>query len=484
MFSAASAGSFNPFLKIVVLGLIFGTGWCSSANAYIAVNANRLTLCEVMLEFPRVALLELEKSDPAKGAFLFHVSETLLGKPVESPVKFALFQDGKLPARLEGFHPREPLIAFLGSPDNRSLIFCRGGWFITRPDQGWERLTQFRDDFSALYFGRPGDLAAAVRAVARGGSATVRVLPQGLKPTARMFVRYDAATPHRRWPARDPQPQQIASWSELQTALASESIAVRQQTLVQLANAEPPHDPEPALRNGLNDSHAEVRLAAAAGLSQRKNVSQESLQALEKALRDEDRFVCAFAARGIGNAGRQAEFAIPALTAALADRNYDHDFRPHRAAEAAEAILRIAPKSPAAERAIQLLLSERMLNDHRIDSEGTRTAAAQALGRAGTAARSTVPELLKRLKDELAATRIAAAEAIFLIGGEETAQTAAREILRREMDTGPLGDRVQALRAAANTSDPTLLKLLHNYAGDKENAIRQAVRELTARTKE
>jgi HEAT repeat protein len=437
--------------------------------AYIAVSAERLTLCEVMLEFPNALLLKVEKFDESKGAYIFEVTEVLQGSAPKDPVKLALFNDGVLPKRLQGMKKGTAIVAFLGSPDNRSLIFADGGWFLTRPDQGWEKFAQFRDDFSALFAGTPEELANAVRTLTRGGNATVSVQPKGIEANSKLFVRYEADFPHRRWPARDPAAAKRKA-EDVRLAFGSKSVAVRQQAVIELATLP---DAEADLLKAARDPHAEVRLAAVVGLGQQPKLSKPAIELLTRALEDEDRFVCGFAAWALGRAGADAKVSVPQLLKALGDRNYDHDFRPHRAAEAAESILKLVPGTPQAAKAVEFFLTDRMLNDQRIDSEGTRTAAARALGRSGPAAKAALPELAKRLKDPLAATRIAAAEAIHLVGGDTAQRAAATKVLATEIATGEVATRIQALRATATVKETSLLLDVRKQTTDKDADVKR-----------
>lgn len=459
---------------IVVLALLAAVSAIPRpAGAYIAVKANRLTLCEVILEFPDVVLLEIQKSDPATGAYVATVREVLAGKKPEQPIRLALLSDGKLPERLGGLRPGSTLVAFFGSPDRRSLFLAEGGWFVTNPDKGWERWNQFRDDFRNLFAGGPKELADAVRVLQRGGSARVPIQPLGTDAEARSYVRYDADFPHRRWPALPPKAV-LPDLDELRKLARGPSIPGRLEAMLHLASLP---DSEPDLRRGLRDTHAEVRAAAAFGLGQQKELSDGAISDLAKALADEDRFAASFAAASLGRAGPRAAAAIRDLEKALSDRDFDHDYRPHRAAEAAEAILRIDPKGSAADAALKLLLSDRMLNDRRIDSEGTRTAAARSLGRCGPSAKGAISDLRTHLEDSVPSTRIAAAEAMFLVGAGDKDRTAARRLLAAEMAKGARIDRIRAIRATAAVGESSLRTELQRAATDTDPDI---AREATA----
>lgn len=439
-----------------------------NAFGYIAVPASRLTLCEVMLEFPHVVELELAKSDSKRGAYVFEVVEVFQGN-LKGPIRLALLEGNKTPMRLMELTPGDRIVAFLGSPDNRSLFFAKGGWFLTQPNQGWERFNQFRDDFQSLFVGTPRDLADAVRELKRGGRVTVSIQPEGVSDRDRLHVSYDAEYPHRRWPALPPKDppwnaQQARAFAE------SKSSADRTRAMLTLGGMD---RTEAELRKGLGDSRPEVRLAAIAGLQRQKSSSAETVKELARCLTDEDRFVCGMAAWSLGQLGTQARDALPELQKALRDRDWNHDFRPHRAAEAAEAMLIIAPGSPAAKLAVEFFLSDRMLNDQRKDSEGTRTAAARALGRVGRAAESALPTLVKALKDDLAETRIAAAEAVLLVATNEEQRVAAFNLLKAEMLDGQLSTRIQAIRAATNSRASTLLPVLQKLSESADPHIRR-----------
>lgn len=458
---------------VLLLGI--GLLWPTIAHAYIAVNASRLTLNEVMLEFPTVLVLSIEKADAERGAYLGAISDVVQGPRPEKPIRFGLLENGKLATRLSGLKQGSVVVAFLGSPDNRTLLFADGTWFITRPDQGWERFQQFRDDFNALFVGTAKELGSAARTLARGGAVTVAVQPKGVAAATPLFVRYDAQYPHRRWPAMNPQAKELPP-ATLRTQITSRVPAERQQALVEWAKLP---EAERTLRASLTDVQPDVRLAAVVGLGRQAKLAPESVQTLTKSLNDEDRFVCGMAAWALARAGSSAKDALPELLKALSDRNYDHDFRPHRAAEAAEAILTLAPRTPAATKTIEFFLSDRMLNDQRVDSEGTRTAAAKALGRCGSAAEAALPELVKRLRDPLAETRIAAAEAIILIGGEAKSLQEASKVLEAELSKGSVGSRVQAIRAIDVAQVRALRPALQTLTTDAEPELaREAKRVL------
>lgn len=449
-----------PLLAVVTLA--------SPAPAYIAVDASRLTLGEVVLEFPDVLLLKLDKFDADGGAYIFGVEEALNGKrPEAKTVQFDLQLKGKAVPRLAGLKVGDPVVLFTGSPENRTLALTPGGWVLFTPDQGWQRFTQFRDDFRQLFDGTITELADAVRSLRRGDDVVVPIHPTGADDKERAFIRYEGMFPHRRWPALAPKsPERTRDeWVKL---AGGKSVADRQQAVVALAGS------VDVLLTAVKDAHAEVRLAAVAGMCELKGVGDEEVKALKKALNDPDRFVCAFAAVALGRAG--AKGAVSELLKALGDRNYDHDFRPHRAAEAAEAIMTLAPGTKEADKAVAFFLSDKMLTDHRVDSEGTRTAAARALGRCGSSAKGAVPELVKCFKDKDPITRVAAAEAVWHIGGSEKERDQAEAVLAKEVLNPDAGVAVRAIRACGSGGLKTgvLPALQQVMKGDNELLKREA----------
>jgi HEAT repeat protein len=457
-----------PALLLWLLLVERGTG-------YIAVTAARLTLPEVLLEFPTAQLLKLEKHDAKRGAYLFAVSETFQGNASTKTIRLALLQNGSLPKGLESLKDGDSALAFFGSPDNRSLIFAGGVWFITKPDREWERFEQRRDDFSALFAGSAIELGQAIGTLSRGGSPVVRVQPGGTAPSESFYVRYDAQFPHRRFPSSDPKAKP-ATIAQLRDQLKDKSAAVRRQAVLTLSQSTA-EDKTQSLLLAAKDTHAEVRLCAVVALGEAKKLTPEIETTLVKALKDEDRFVCAFAAISLSRFATQAKGALPALADALADRDYHHDFRPHRAAEAAEAILKIAPESEQAKSALRLLLSDRMLNDTRIDREGTSAAAARALGRIGGAARSASGELAKRLKDTDAATRIAAAEALHRVGAEAKLKEQALAVLKNEIRKGVLATRIMALRAVGDVQAKELQAVVSEALGESDKDLKRIAQE-------
>ncbi|HEX5833781.1 MAG TPA: PQQ-binding-like beta-propeller repeat protein, partial [Pyrinomonadaceae bacterium] len=148
----------------------------------------------------------------------------------------------------------------------------------------------------------------------------------------------------------------------------------------------------------------------------------ESIQpALRRALRDEDSWVSADAARALGALNRRAGPSVRALVNALSHEE------PHVRIYAAEALANIGPQAAAATKNLARALRDPV--------PGVRWAAGEALGGIGPAAHSAVPQLIEALKDEFLYVRICAAGAL-----------------------GSIGPRAHAARAAlkASANDPVL----------------------------
>jgi HEAT repeat protein len=260
-----------------------------------------------------------------------------------------------------------------------------------------------------------------------------------------------------------------------ETQLIHKSAAVRQQAAMELAVT-------PRFYSDLlklfEDPHPEVRLAAIAAIHSMTKATIPTAS-LVKLLNDEDRFVCSFAARAMARDQVYGKAYVDRLEKCLDDRNADYDFRPHRGAEAAEAILKLDPNGQAAKKALQFFLSEKMLKDQRIDSEGTRTAAARALARCGTAAAGALPELRKRLTDPVPATRIAAAEALLSISTKKEDEVDARRLIEKALRSPSIPEVIQAMRVVRDSKLP--LDLLEPLKKSSEGVIQAELKSIAAR---
>ncbi len=153
----------------------------------------------------------------------------------------------------------------------------------------------------------------------------------------------------------------------------------------------------PAFQGLLRDPSLEVRLWAARALV-KVNQPGGALPVLVEALRDQS---SAEAARALGDMGPDAAQAVPALRAALQDREHPV----HLAAAAA--LVRVARAGDA----LTVLMKAAR------DSEQDRDLAARELGAIGPAAREAVPALSEALNDESVRVRRTVREAIQKVAG-------------------------------------------------------------------
>ncbi len=449
------------------------------AAAYIDVGGDRVTFPEVLLEFPHVGVLQVEKLDPDRGAVKFATAETLQGKLPET-IKHVLQVDGKLPKELRGLKPGDRVVYFAGSVDHRSIVLTAAGWYITTTKdtgaEGWERYTGMRPDLETTFAGSPADLAKAITDLRAGKAVTVRVRPKGAKPDVRVFLRWDLLAPHHRWPAADPSRAAATARTAKEWAadLKSPDPGTRQQAAVALGELGPnaAADAGKALLAAVTDDVPDVRSAACEAIATVRPA--DAAPVLVKAIADGDRFVCASAARALAATGEKA--AVPKLTQALKDRDWAHDFRPFRGAAAASAVLRLAPESDEARTAVEFL-RDRLLNDERSDSYGTRAAGADALAQAGPAAKSAEKALAKRLADADPHARVAAAAALFRITPDDRNPAAAKVISDAVTSPDPLV-RLRAVRAVPDRgpSREAFRTLLQTMKDDPSSEIRSAVK--------
>lgn len=467
-----------PRFALAIAVLVVLTG---PSVAYIAVGGERVTLPEVLFEFPHAGLLEVDRLDAGRGAVRFKVVETFQGKLPET-IKHLIQADGKLPKELAALKAGDRVVYLAGSYDDRSIVLTDAGWYVTATKntgaEGWERYTGMRPDLETLFVGTPQELAEAVRKLRQGHSVSVRVRPKGAKPDVRVFLRCDLDAPHHRWPAKDP--KGAAANSRPAKAwvgdLSSADPGTRQQAAIALAELGAPAADvagEPLLQALLSDAVPDVRAAAADAVAAIRPKGADRV--LLKALGDSDRFVCAAAARAL--VAVEAKKAVPDLLAALKDRDWAHDFRPFRGAAAAEAILALAPQSEEAKSAVSFL-QDRFLNDDRPDGYGTRAFGAKALGQAGPAAKAAVPALLKRFGDPDPVARVSAAAAVLRIDPTPERIASAKKIFEEAAASPEVLVRIRAARSAPQNPEArkALQPAFEKLASDRSDVVREAAK--------
>jgi HEAT repeat protein len=423
--------------------------------AYIDAGGDRITLPELLLEFRDVAAVQIDKADLQRGAVLYRVQRSFQGK-LADPIKHALLSMGEVPAPLRGLAVGQPAVLFTRCMiDRRGVTLTNFGWYQVNdppnPQDGWHRLAMLREDLESAFLGTPEQLSEALSRLRDGQRVVVRIRPRDCTPSESVLVLCNLDDPHNRplaWDSAGPTPEQrpMKQWL---ADLKSGTVPQRVRAALALAKLPATEESVTGLIAALRDRVAVVRAAACESLGVLKTDAKRVVPKLAKSLDDGDRFVCVSAARALAQYGAAAQPALPDLARSLGDRDFVRDFRPMRANAAAEAIVRIAPEDPLTQRALKHL-EQRMLNDDRPDSYGTRVEGARILGRLGPVARPMLASLLRRLNDQDASVRLAAAHAVLRIsrkqGDHELAVGALKKLVQHE-------DSLVRLRVARALAD-------------------------------
>lgn len=429
-----------------------------------------------------MTLVEVEKTDVARGAFRFKIVRPLKGKLAPRDIKLQINVEGPTPYR--DVKPGQPAVFFTQCFDNRSLTCIDGVWAWTQPaGDGWEN-GAVRADFEQVFTGKSVELADAVTKLLRGHDVTVRCRRRD-NPAEVQWVRYGMKTAHDKMLARDPKAAAaaktpISSWTE---DLASPKAAVRAQAGLALAELGPDaRSAEALLIAALKDKDPEVRYAAVVALSAMGADTPAAIEGLIPALQDPAWFVRYPATLALQKLGSKAKAAVPALIDALQPKDGVKDFRPIRCAQAAVALAKIDPAAKEIQAAIPLILGDKLLGYDGDGSDGARVVGATALGEMGAAAASAVPALVKRLKDEDGDVRIAAAVALLKIDPAKQSDAAVAaiaaelknpDLLIRILAADALGDLGPRAKAA--------LPFLTAALRDPEPELRQAAKEAQAK---
>jgi HEAT repeat protein len=456
------------------------------AAPYIDGGGWQVTLPEIVSEFRTVTLVEVEKVNLARGAFRFRMGKPLKGKPEikdlrlqmtwgEAGAPFKEMEAGRVAVHFTQSGEKQFLT---GTPGFENLIaqracltFIDGAWFHTMPDaDGWQAGT-LRRDFELVFLGTTAELTDAVTKLLRGHDVTVRCRRQ--KNTAEIqWVRYSLKAPNTKALARDPSAppagqRPVSAWM---AELKDPSSAVRTQAALALGEIGPAaREAEAALTLALRDPDPEVRYAAVAALGAVVPEGKAAVEGMARALADDDWFVRLAAAQALQNLGERARPAIPALIAALGPKDLIKDFRPVRCGAAMVALARIDPGAKELDAAFKLVVGK-LLEDERQGSFGARATGARLLGDCGPAALTTVPALVKLLRDADGDVRVASAEALLKIAPDRQGESGLAVLVdalkspdllvrRRAAEAlGGLGPQAQsvlpALRAALQDPEP------------------------------
>jgi HEAT repeat protein len=471
-------------LALVVAVLLAGPAWVSP---YIDGGGARITLPEIILEFHTATLIELEKSDVARGGFRFKVVRPLKGKIAAKEVKLQISWEGAPPAPFADMKPGHAAVWFTECFDKRSLTCIDGVWSWTKPSQdGWES-GEVRHDFEHVFVGKSAELADAVVKLLSGHDVAARCRRLD-NPAELEWVRYSMKTPHNKSLARDPsapaaRSRPVSAWvAELQDPKPHNRV----QAGLALSELGPAaREAEAPLAKALKDKDPEVRYAAVHALGAMIPEGKAALDGLAHALSDEDWFVRFSAAQALEKAGPGAKAAVPALVQALHPTDAIKDFRPIRCGAAMVALARIDPHAKELEGGIALVV-EKLLDYDADDSDGSRVVGAQMLGECGPLARSAVPALARRLKDKQGDVRVAAAEALVKISPEKETE-AALAILTGELKNGEVLVRILAAEAlgrlgpVAKEAGAALSAALQDPEPEVRQAAGQALKKIGAK---
>jgi len=450
--------------------------WTPPVPLYIDGGGARITLPEIILEFHTATLIELERSDLARGGFSFKVAKSLKGKLAQKEVKLQISWEGAPPAAFKDLKPGHPAIFFTQCFDQRSLTCLDGLWSWTKPSQdGWEA-GAVRSDFEHVFVGKSAELSDAVAKLLLGHDVVARCRRQE-NPAELEWVRYSMKTPHDKALARDPSlppasKRPLSAWiAELQDSKPHDRVQAG-LALAELGTAA--EEAGPALEKALKDKDPEVRYAAVLALGAIAPEGKAAVDGLAHALADPDWFVRFTAAQSLQKFGPRAKAAEPALVQAMRPSDPIKDFRPIRCGAAMVALAKIDPNSKQLGGGIELVV-EKLLDYEADDSDGARVVGAQMLGECGHLARSATPALLRRLKDKQEDVRLATAEALLKID-PETHWNAGMGVLLDELKNpdvlirilasealGRLGPRAKEARSA-----------LESVERDPEPEVRQA----------
>jgi len=219
-----------------------------------------------------------------------------------------------------------------------------------------------------------------------------------------------------------------------------------------------------ALQEALKDKYARVRLSAAEALG-RLGATEEAFLALQEALKDEDALVRANAALALWFLGATDEETIQALREALKDENTLVRMN------AAFALRSLGAADPETIQALQ--------EDLKDEDTEVRANAALALWFLGATDKETIQALREALKDEDAQVRLSAADALGSLGATEEAIQTLREALKDE-DAQVRAKAALALGLLGATDEETI-QTLQEALKDEDAGVRRNAAEALGR---
>ena len=415
----------------------------AAAQAYVDLAP---TLATVVNGSQTIAVAEVDRFSPEKGAVLLKKVRDLKGELGTEPIRHLLIGAGDSavdPTILDWAEPGARCVLFASA---RTTLVCMGrGWYqVHAGPEGWQQIGADRPDLPLAYYGTVSRLADAVALMLAGRSAIITTLQHGADHQGASFelALNRAALPGMakvariRASLRMPGVVMAASANpaflvgqgqadadeipDLKRKLQDADATVRAESAADLGSlgAEAAGAADD-LAKLLDDPRPVARTAAAAALLRIKSREARALDVLARGLVDQDEAVRREAARAVGLAGPAAAPLAQKLGALLTDP----DVRTRRAA--LQAIAALGPSAAGTLDAVMPLL----------DRPETAADAADALGRMGPAARPAVKRLAKMLAAESGVGRLAALRAMAQIGGEDAAP--AVQYMIRELRTAP-----------------------------------------------
>jgi hypothetical protein len=388
------------------------------------------TLARIVREADTITVAEVTAFNADKGAVVLKKVGDLKGKTADDVLKHQLVRvdETAIDAPIaEWAEPGRRCVLFV---TGKAAVVCVGeGWYQAyAAENGWWRIGAPRPDLPLAYYGSVSRLADALPPILAGKSAIITALPHGANREGASFdlalnrANLPGLVKTQRLRASNKMPEMAmgvgsnpafvtgmgrvakSDLPALREKLQSAEAAIRAESAIDIgylgADAA---DAANDLANLLENKTPGVRVAAAAALLRINGKHEPALAVLTKALADENATARRQAARAAGLAGPAAAPLADKLAALL----NDSDTRVRRAA--LQAIATLGPAAAQAREQVTALL----------DRPETAIDAADALGRMGPAARSSMKALARLLSADPPAEKWAAVRAMSQIGGPD-----------------------------------------------------------------
>jgi HEAT repeat protein len=395
-------------------------GLATRAHAYIDLAP---TLAKVMTDSKNIAVVEVAEFDRANHVVVLKPVRVLKGQLADDPIRQDVTSD-------EGGVIPRPILQWAG-PGARGVLFvsrsaalvCVGqGWYQVRStgDGVW-KLGKDRPDLPLAYYGSLSRLADAIERMLAGQDAVLTVVAHGAEDEAASFD------------------------------LALNRTSVPELVRIQRIRADMKMPPMVMAAS----SNPAYFLGVGA-------VDETELPGLLEKLKSSDPMVRADAADDLRRLGPKAKGALEPLTALL------HDASPRARFAVAAAILRINPKDTQGLEPLSKGLESTV--------PAQRREAAKATGLAGRAAAGLTPKLAGLLKDSDESIRIAALQAISMLGSAASQAAGAVTPLLDNPDVAV--DAADALGRIGPAARPVPAQLVKMLSSDQAAVRWAAVRAM------